>query len=181
MSAHRALEQKRVAKSLHVSFLPITSSTSPARRQFTPSSSSKPTPPSPAPEQEKEDIEMSEEDAEDAKAKADALAAKTKGSEYYKQQQFNKTASEFKAWDLWPKDITFLVGKPPTRETPLTGVTDGTFASLTIPPHYARRRKLVYQVCKRLYVSIRSGLRSFWLEKNDGCKYERDERARQRD
>lgn len=52
---------------------------------------------------------MSEEDAEEAKAKADALAEKAKGSEHYKQRRFDEAASAFsKAWDLWPKDITFL-------------------------------------------------------------------------
>lgn len=52
---------------------------------------------------------MSEEDAEEAKAKADALAEKEKGSEYYKQRRFDEAGAAFaKAWDLWPKDITFL-------------------------------------------------------------------------
>jgi hypothetical protein len=93
---------------------------SPARRQFIPSSStsnSKPTlPPPPAPEPEKEDVEMSEEEAEEAKVKADALAAKTEGSEYYKQRQFSQAASEFsKAWDLWPKDITSNTGNTTHR------------------------------------------------------------------
>ncbi|KAH0839602.1 activator of Hsp70 and Hsp90 chaperone [Lanmaoa asiatica] len=85
---------------------------SPPRARSTPSSStphSKPTAPPPVPEPEKEDVEMSEEDAEEAKAKADALAAKEKGSEYYKQRRFDEAASAFSmAWDLWPKDITFL-------------------------------------------------------------------------
>ena len=85
---------------------------SPRRAQTTPSSSasnSKPTPPPPAPEPEKEDVEMSEEDAEEAKAKADALAEKEKGTDHYKQRRFDEAAAAFsKAWDLWPKDITFL-------------------------------------------------------------------------
>lgn len=88
--------------------------TPPPRAQSTPSSStsnSKPTPPPPAPEpeKEKEDVEMSEEDAEEAKAKADALAEKAKGTEHYKERRFDEAAAAFsKAWDLWPKDITFL-------------------------------------------------------------------------
>lgn len=85
---------------------------SPPRAQSTPSSSTsntKPAPPPPAPEPEKEDIEMSEDDAEEAKAKAGAFAAKERGTEHYKQRRFDEAASEFsKAWDLWPKDITFL-------------------------------------------------------------------------
>jgi len=52
---------------------------------------------------------MTDEDAEEAKAKADALAAKAQGAEHYKAQRFADAAECFtKAWDLWPKDITFL-------------------------------------------------------------------------
>jgi stress-induced-phosphoprotein 1 len=72
-------------------------------------SNSKPTPPPPAPEPKQEDVEMSQEDAEEAKAKADAVAEKEKGTEHYKQRRFDEAAAAFsKAWDLWPKDITFL-------------------------------------------------------------------------
>ncbi|KAG1756111.1 chaperone [Suillus lakei] len=63
----------------------------------------------PAPAPEPEDVEMTDEDAEEAKAKADALAAKAQGAEHYKAQRFSEAAEYFKkAWDLWPKDITFL-------------------------------------------------------------------------
>jgi stress-induced-phosphoprotein 1 len=49
------------------------------------------------------------EDTDEANAKAEALAAKAKGSELYKVQRFAEAAESFsKAWDLWPKDITFL-------------------------------------------------------------------------
>lgn len=65
--------------------------------------------PAPAPAPEPEDVEMADEDVEEAKAKADALAAKAQGAEHYKAQRFSEAAEYFKkAWDLWPKDITFL-------------------------------------------------------------------------
>nr|GAT46225.1 activator of Hsp70 and Hsp90 chaperones [Mycena chlorophos] len=80
---------------------------------FTPSSpppaasSSKPKPPpAPAPT---EDVEMVEVDDEEAAAKRDAEAAKKAGGEAYKKRDFGEAATQFsKAWDLWPKDITFL-------------------------------------------------------------------------
>ncbi|KAH7916707.1 chaperone [Hygrophoropsis aurantiaca] len=68
-------------------------------------SSSRPPPPAPEPE----DVEMSEEDAEEAKLKADALAQKSQGSAHYKERQFSEAAACFeRAWELWPKDLTFL-------------------------------------------------------------------------
>jgi stress-induced-phosphoprotein 1 len=83
------------------------------RTSRTPPASTSKTPPAPAPAPapapEPEDVEMTDEDAEEAKAKADALAAKAKGAEHYKAQRFSEAAEYFKkAWDLWPKDITFL-------------------------------------------------------------------------
>lgn len=85
-----------------------------ARPPRSPSASTSKTPPAPAPAPappapEPEDVEMTDEDAEEAKAKADALAAKAQGAEHYKAQRFSEAAEHFKkAWDLWPKDITFL-------------------------------------------------------------------------
>ncbi|CAL1702062.1 unnamed protein product [Somion occarium] len=70
-------------------------------------STSKPAEPAPAPAQEQEDVEM--EDAEEAKAKKEAEAEKKAGSEAYKARDFEKAAAHFsKAWEIWPKDITFL-------------------------------------------------------------------------
>lgn len=85
----------------------------PLPKARTPSASTSRTPPAPkpapAPAPEPEDVEMTDEDAEEAKAKADALAAKAQGAEHYKAQRFSEAAEYFKkAWDLWPKDITFL-------------------------------------------------------------------------
>lgn len=88
-----------------------------ARTPQTPAASTSKTPPAPAPAPasapapapESEDVEMTDEDAEEAKAKADALAAKAQATEHYKAQRFSDAAEYFKkAWDLWPKDITFL-------------------------------------------------------------------------
>jgi stress-induced-phosphoprotein 1 len=83
------------------------------RAPRTPPASTSKTPPAPAPAPapapEPEDVEMTDEDAEEAKAKADALAAKAQGAEHYKAKRFSEAAEYFKkAWDLWPKDITFL-------------------------------------------------------------------------
>ncbi|KAJ7895939.1 activator of Hsp70 and Hsp90 chaperone [Mycena olivaceomarginata] len=71
-------------------------------------SSSKP-PPEPTPAPPAEDVEMPEVDDEEAQAKREAEAAKKAGSEAYKKREFEEAATQFsKAWDLWPKDITFL-------------------------------------------------------------------------
>lgn len=71
-------------------------------------STSKPAP-QPAPEPPAEDVEMTEEDQEEAKAKAEALQLKAKGSTFYKERKFDEAAECFsKAWELYPKDITFL-------------------------------------------------------------------------
>ena len=58
---------------------------------------------------ENEDVEMAEEDQEEAKQKTEAEAEKKLGAEAYKARNFEKAATHFsKAWDLYPKDITFL-------------------------------------------------------------------------
>ncbi|KAG6888652.1 hypothetical protein C0992_007910 [Termitomyces sp. T32_za158] len=65
--------------------------------------------PTPAPHPAEEDVEMTEEDDEEAKAKKEALAAKEAGSVAYKAKNFGEAATSYqKAWDLWPKDLTFL-------------------------------------------------------------------------
>ncbi|KAK7061350.1 heat shock protein sti1 [Favolaschia claudopus] len=74
----------------------------------TPSSSRAPPPPEPTPAPAAEDVEM-EVDDEEAQAKRAAEAAKKAGSEAYKKREFAEAATQYsKAWDLWPKDITFL-------------------------------------------------------------------------
>ncbi|KAI6165051.1 chaperone [Pisolithus thermaeus] len=65
--------------------------------------------PQPAPEPPAEDVEMTEEDQEEAKAKAEALQLKAKGSAFYKERKLDEAAGCFsRAWELYPKDITFL-------------------------------------------------------------------------
>lgn len=65
--------------------------------------------PKPAPEPPAEDVEMTEEEQEEAKAKAEALQLKGKGSALYKDKKFDEAGECFsKAWELYPKDITFL-------------------------------------------------------------------------
>lgn len=78
------------------------------------SSPSRPTPststskPTSTPAPPPEDVEMEDED-EDAKAKKEAETTKKAGSEAYKKRDFDEAARLFsKAWDVWPKDITFL-------------------------------------------------------------------------
>jgi len=52
---------------------------------------------------------MAAEDIEEAKAKKAAEEAKKAGGEAYKQKNFAEAASLYqKAWDLWPKDVTYL-------------------------------------------------------------------------
>jgi len=68
----------------------------------------KPTPPKPA--KVEEDVEMEDdEDDEEVKARKEAEAEKKLGSEAYKKRDFETAAAHFsKAWDAWPKDLTFL-------------------------------------------------------------------------
>lgn len=69
-------------------------------------SSSRPTEPAPTPPKEEEAMEV---DGEEVQAKKDALAAKAAGTEAYKKREFDEAIAQFeKAWDLYPKDITFL-------------------------------------------------------------------------
>jgi len=50
-----------------------------------------------------------DEDDEEVKAKKEAEAEKKLGSEAYKKRDFETAVTHFsKAWDIWPKDITFL-------------------------------------------------------------------------
>lgn len=83
---------------------PSSSPRSPPPAAPTPSSS-KPAPaPAPAPQ---EDVEMV--DDEDAKVKKEAEAEKKIGAEAYKKRDFDTAVQHFeKAWEIWPKDITYL-------------------------------------------------------------------------
>ncbi|KAI0786453.1 chaperone [Abortiporus biennis] len=72
-------------------------------------STSTPTPPPPPESSSKveEDVEM--EDDEEAQAKKAAEQEKKLGAEAYKKRDFDTAATHFeKAWELWPKDATFL-------------------------------------------------------------------------
>ena len=90
----------------------------PPKKTPTPeASSSKPTPPEPA--KVEEDVEMKEdEDDEEVKARKEAEAEKKLGAEAYKKRDFEVAITHFsKAWDIWPKDITFLTNLGGTRST----------------------------------------------------------------
>lgn len=94
-------------------------------------SSSKPAQPEPAPEPE--DVEMSEEAQEEAKQKVEADAEKKLGAEAYKARNFEKAATHFsKAWDLYPKDITYL--------TNLGGKCHEFLSELIKPSHVTSQR-----------------------------------------
>lgn len=83
--------------------LPEMSSPPPPPEPRPSSSTPKPAPP-PA-----EDVEMEEVDEEEAKAKKEAEEFKKAGNEAYKKKAFDEAINAFqKAWDAWPKDITFL-------------------------------------------------------------------------
>lgn len=74
------------------------------------SSSSKPSAPTPAPAAAKEDVDMSEPDNSDADAKKQADEIKAQGTVAYKARKFDEAAALYqKAWDTYPKDITYLL------------------------------------------------------------------------
>jgi stress-induced-phosphoprotein 1 len=53
--------------------------------------------------------EEAEEDSEDAAAKKAAEAEKKLGADAYKKRNFEVAITHFsKAWETWPKDVTFL-------------------------------------------------------------------------
>ncbi|KAJ8481593.1 hypothetical protein ONZ51_g5884 [Trametes cubensis] len=83
----------------------------PTQDQPTASSSSSTVQQQPPKEEEKpkeEDVEMAEPD-EDAEVKKEAEAEKKKGAEAYKARDLDNAIVHFqKAWDIYPKDITFL-------------------------------------------------------------------------
>ncbi|KAJ7638441.1 activator of Hsp70 and Hsp90 chaperone [Roridomyces roridus] len=69
-------------------------------------SSSKPPQEPAAPPPADDEMEV---DDEEAAAKKEAEAAKKLGGEAYKKREFAEAATQYaKAWDLWPKDVTFL-------------------------------------------------------------------------
>ena len=90
---------------------------SPPQKSPTPQPSSSKAPPPPEPAKVEEDVEMQEdEDDEDVRARKEAEAEKKQGTEAYKKRDFEEAATHFsKAWDLWPKDITFLTNLGGTK------------------------------------------------------------------
>lgn len=93
--------------------IPTNDNTSPSPSATAPSPPPKPSASAPP----TEDVEMEEIDDEEGKAKKEAEALKKSGSEAYKKRNFEEAAKYFQqAWDVWPKDITFLtnLGGPHT-------------------------------------------------------------------
>jgi hypothetical protein len=66
------------------------------------------------------DVTMAEpedEEDEEAKAKKEAEREKQLGSEAYKKRDFETAARSFqRAWEIWPKDITFLTNLSGARK-----------------------------------------------------------------
>jgi stress-induced-phosphoprotein 1 len=56
-----------------------------------------------------EEAEAEEEDDDEAAAKSTAEAEKKLGAEAYKKRDFAAAITHFnRAWETWPKDVTFL-------------------------------------------------------------------------
>lgn len=56
-----------------------------------------------------QDVEMEEVDDDEAKAKKEAEASKKAGAEAYRNRDLDVAIEHFeKAWETYPKDITFL-------------------------------------------------------------------------
>jgi stress-induced-phosphoprotein 1 len=96
---------------------PVPSSSAKSSTAETKPSSSPDTQPSASTSQSakaNEDVEMAEEEEdedarEEKKLKAEAEAQKKTGSDAYRRRDFAEAAAAFsKAWEIWPKDITFL-------------------------------------------------------------------------
>ena len=82
----------------------FTANSSPPTQSSPPPAEVKPEPPSAT-----ADFEMEEVDKEEANAKKEAEEAKKAGADAYKKKDFDEAIKHFKhAWDVWPKDITFL-------------------------------------------------------------------------
>lgn len=76
-----------------------------------PSSTSSAPPPPPKAEPKKEEPAPMEEveETEEDKEKKEAMELKAKAGELYKKRDFKPAAELYqKAWDTWPKDVTFL-------------------------------------------------------------------------
>ena len=93
---------------------PFASSTSTQKQSASPSepkpSSSKESQPEDVPmEEPEEETEEDEEAIEEKKREVEAEAQKKIGNDAYRKRDFATAATAFeKAWDIWPKDITFL-------------------------------------------------------------------------
>jgi stress-induced-phosphoprotein 1 len=87
--------------------IPSASPSSPPPPQ--PAASSPPPKPSTSTAPPAEDVEMEEVDDEEAKAKKEAAELKKSAGEAYKKREFDEAIKSYeKAWEVWPKDITFL-------------------------------------------------------------------------
>lgn len=91
---------------------PPAASSTPAASSSAPppptASTSKPAPATKVPEPKEEEAEPMEVD-DDASHKAESLELKSKGNAAYKSRQFEEAIELYeKAWETWPKDISYL-------------------------------------------------------------------------
>ncbi|PVF93729.1 TPR-like protein [Serendipita vermifera] len=99
--------------------------------------------------------EEPEEDDEEAKAKKAALAEKAKGNEAYKNRNFDAAIEHFtKAWELSPKDITFLTNKAAAQFE--KGLYDETIATCETAVEEARSLRADYKLIAKAFGRIGS-------------------------
>jgi stress-induced-phosphoprotein 1 len=79
------------------------------RQQSTVSDPAEPTPPLPKRDLRQESVPEPNEETEESKAQKDAEQQKQLGSAAYRQRDFAGAEQAFsKAWEIFPKDITYL-------------------------------------------------------------------------
>ncbi|KAG9053986.1 Hsp90 cochaperone [Serendipita sp. 407] len=124
---------------------------------------SKPAPAPPAPDVKMADPEPEpEEDDEEAMAKKAALAEKTKGNDSYKKREFDAAIESFKkAWEVWPKDITFLTNLAAAQYE--KGDFDGAIATCETAVEEARSIRADFKLVAKALGRIGSS----YLKKED--------------
>lgn len=88
--------------------------------------------PTPAPEPEAKEEAMDVDD-DDANAKKAADEAKQAGNVAYKARKFEEAIEHYnKAWDTWPKDVTFLTNLSGGSIRPLRGQSGSAHGSCVL-------------------------------------------------
>ncbi|KAG9034064.1 Hsp90 cochaperone [Tulasnella sp. JGI-2019a] len=124
------------------------------------SAKSAPPPAAPGPKKDEpmEDVEETEED----KQKKEALELKAKGSDAYRKRDFGPAAENFqKAWDLWPKDITFLTNLAAVQFE--AGDYDATIATCKKAVEHGRELRADYKIIAKAFGRVGSA----YMKKDD--------------